>query len=150
MNDEILYLIEDVGEVELLEFLKEVSEDETTLFPLEERINLQEYCNKILNHAINFTARTENELIGIVSIYINNEKTKTAYITLVHVKPLFRGKRIASKLLENSIAYVYDKGFVCIDLEVFIENESAILLYAKKGFDVIEKKEISYIMRRNI
>jgi len=148
MCSKISFSINNIAQEELLNFLNEVNEDTSFIGQhLAERVNISEYCNKIYNNAFLFTANHEDELVGIIAIYLNDENKKAGYITLVHIKRGFRNMGIASSLLKDIILFSLKKDFKYIDLEVSIDNINAIYLYKKHGFVPIQKKGKSFIMR---
>ena len=107
--------------------------------PLSSYINIQEYSKKLFCKAINFEAWSEDRLIGLISVYLNDIKSKVAYISNVSFDLGYHNRGIASALLSKAIAYSVEKGFQSIKLDVFERNTIAINLYLKMGF----KKSIS-------
>lgn len=75
----------------------------------------------------------ENE--GKIAGYLGSWLVLTeAHITNIAVHPDFRGKKTASKLLEEFIKYLNKLGITYATLEVRISNIAAINLYKKFGF----------------
>lgn len=147
MMGDILYTIENLEDKELLSFLREIDSDVTLFYPISRRVDLFEYSRKLILNATHFCARNHNNLIGLISVYLNDCISKIGYITLVHVCVNFRNYGIASNLLDQVIVEAKKYGFKIIDLEVYIQNRKAINLYQKKGFFIKEEKKDSYIMR---
>jgi len=80
-----------------------ISVNNSFIPPLSEKLNLNEYSNKIVNNADRFEAWDLNKLIGLVAIYRNNFDSRIAFITNVSVDPLYQGYGIASSLLQECI-----------------------------------------------
>lgn len=105
--------------------------------PLSERVNLEEYANKIYENAITFEAWVFDRLIGMVAAYFNNAADSIGFITNVCVDAKFKGNNIASALMSKCINYAKENNFRSIFLEVNENNQAAINLYNKFGFKVI-------------
>lgn len=103
-----------------------------------EEVNLSEYSEKIFNNAINFEARDNERLIGLVSMYINEEDTSFGYITNVSIINEYKNRGIASNLLKKCIKYSKDINLNWISLKVDTKNVSAVNLYNK--FNFMEEK----------
>ncbi|MBV8666547.1 MAG: GNAT family N-acetyltransferase [Burkholderiaceae bacterium] len=108
--------------------------DSSFVPPLSSRVDISQYASKIAQAAERFEAYVDGELIGLVAAYCNDRINAVAYITSVSVLASWSGKGVATQLLDTCIALARNSGMQRIDLEVGSENESAIALYAKKGF----------------
>jgi len=75
---------------------------------LSEKVNISEYSEKIFNKAINIEAWDNERLIGLVSMYINEEDTSFGYITNVSIINEYKNRGIASNLLKKCIKYSKD------------------------------------------
>lgn len=119
--------------------------------PLETRINIEKYAEKICNNAIRLEYWDELEgLVGLVAMYINSSDNPFAYITNVSILDNWRGKGIASHLLSSAISYASSVPVLNIDLEVFLDNRPAISLYRKFGFTVLSDKDDLLVMRLHV
>lgn len=105
---------------------------------LSEKVNISEYSEKIFNKAINFEAWDNERLIGLVSMYINEEDTSFGYITNVSIINGDKNRGIASNLLKKCIKYSKDINLNWISLKVDTKNVSAVNLYNK--FNFMEEK----------
>lgn len=105
---------------------------------LSEKVNISEYSEKIFNKAINFEAWDNERLIGLVSMYINEEDTSFGYITNVSIINEYKNRGIASKLTKKCIKYSKDINLNWISLKVDTKNVSAVNLYNK--FNFMEEK----------
>lgn len=126
----------------LIEFLRSIDKD---FIPhLSEKVNLEEYVDKILekSHLIHFH-NDEGKLIGLLVLYCNDFKNKRAYIPLVGVLDSFRGNGIAKKMMSECLNYVKQKGFKIIGIHS--NNPIAINLYRKFGFRIINGSKRVYM-----
>lgn len=113
--------------------------------PLESTVDLDEYTKKIIAFAKRFEAWENDELIGLVAVYMNDLANGYAFITNVSVNKAHGGQGIAKRLLEQCIEDARKHGFKTIGLEVSKENQIAIALYKKLGFIILaEAQEVSF------
>lgn len=110
--------------------------------------NLENHAQKWLNELINgnrkiFVASSENQFIGeIALVYDKGDPDYTipgqrAYLSRLVVKEKFRGKGIASSLVDFLIAQAKSENFSELSLGVDIDNHIARHLYKKKGFTTV-------------
>lgn len=100
---------------------------------LDSYVNIDDYSKKIFEQAVLFSKFDNDKLIGLVAAY-DNPTEKFGWITNVSVDPNYSGKGIATELLNECKKYFEIKKYFSIFLEVFVNNERAIKLYAKQGF----------------
>lgn len=117
--------------------------------PLDEKVNINDYALKIHANAITFEVWNNNDLIGLVAAYFNQENL-TAFITNVSVLSNYGGQGIAANLLKNCIGYARIQAFLNIALEVNSNNFAAIRLYEKFGFQSLAQKNENLIMKLNL
>lgn len=132
--------------------IKKYLEENSSIFipPLNTRIDIEEFSNKIYNNAIHFCAFDKDNLIGFLASYFNHPQKEFGYITTISVSLEYQNKGIASKLLTEAFNYARLNNFNNIRLEVHKNNLHAIDFYKMKGFDFIEMKEFSYMMEAKI
>jgi ribosomal protein S18 acetylase RimI-like enzyme len=126
------------------------------LFPgsLSSRVELATYSDKIFNKAQRFEAWNQDELVGLIAAYHNDEK-QLVYITSVSVLEVFAGQGIAKQLLTYVINFAKENNTSTIELEVHKTNEKALTLYESNGFVEIqteentEMKKLVYFVSRN-
>ncbi|WP_350225026.1 GNAT family N-acetyltransferase [Aerococcus sp. UMB7834] len=82
-----------------------------------------------------------NEIIALLNVYCNNNKTQEAYICNVYVLKEYRGIGIAKKLVNKAIELVKKNNFKKIVLHVDITNVKAIQLYEKLDFKVAKEDD---------
>lgn len=98
---------------------------------LSSRINLYNLAEKINKLGYYHYIYDNNKVAAFLSYYLNDEY---AYINIVHVDPTFRGKGLASKILESMILAIKNTECKLIKLEVSKNNSSALKLYKSFGF----------------
>jgi ribosomal protein S18 acetylase RimI-like enzyme len=140
----ILYEIKKAAVPDLLSNLKACDMDFVP--PLSQRVNLDEYSNKLYTNSITFEAWSNNKLIGMVAAYFNNLGDSSAYVSNVCVENVYKGNNIATVLMKNCINYGIEKNFKTISLNVDENNLAAINLYKKCNFIIIGKNKTDVTM----
>lgn len=107
--------------------------------PLDTRVDLYSYANKIVNHASRFEAWLDGTLVGLVAVYFNDASLNSAFITNVSVEQAHQGKGIAKKLLLQSIKKAKELTFRYVYLEVSEQSAAALKLYQALGFSLAEE-----------
>jgi len=119
--------------------------------PLETYVDIALYAQKIHNRAFRVEAWHHQDLAGLVAIYLNDD---TGFITNVSVLAAYAGKGLATALLSRTEAIAKQKDCHVIQLEVKKENQKAVQLYDKLGFQIKpdEEKDITgiYLMIKNL
>ncbi len=105
------------------------------------QVKLDQYSNKIVEHATRFEAFCKNKLIGLIACYLNNYNCHTGFITNVSVVSSFKGNGIAKRLLSMLVHYAAEKNFNTISLEVNKFNIPAVSLYNSVGFVLTNEKQ---------
>lgn len=83
-----------------------------------------------------FIARSGSERVG--SIAISKKENNSSFINFLLVEERFRGKGIASLLLEKVLNYSYGHGVERVFLETYNCLEDARKLYRKYGFSIFK------------
>ena len=102
--------------------------------PLSVVVNIDEYAKKIASLADTIEVWDNNNLIGLVAIYLNDRVNKRAFITNVSTDESVQGLGIAKDLLHQAFGRAIALGFKFVLLEVGKDNLRAIALYKKAGF----------------
>ncbi|KAB7675696.1 GNAT family N-acetyltransferase [Plesiomonas shigelloides] len=118
--------------------------------PLSLSLDLDEYSKKIASKAILFTCFNDKSIIALCAIYATDKKYSQAYLTLLAVDPAFRGVGLAKKLMSEMEAYVLDAGFKYVKLEVYKTNISALSMYRRLGYEIVEESPNSYFLKKLI
>ena len=117
---------------------------------LDTYVNIEEYSKKIANLAIIWGEfDMEEVLIGMVAAYDNNPD-RVGWITNVSVDPKHTGRGIASKLLDECVAFFNQKGYIKVMLEVNASNKAAIALYTKHNFKIDNMKDKTLTLARSL
>jgi ribosomal protein S18 acetylase RimI-like enzyme len=111
---------------------------------LSTRVSLEVYAKKMADYAILFEAWADEQLIGMVAMYLNEQKH--GYITNVSVYNEYGGKGIAKQIFVYLMEYSKANKISEIKLEVSAINIAAINLYKYFGFESIEEKNNQIIM----
>jgi len=151
MNQPVYYKTSSASYDELLDHLRLCDEYHTP--KLSERLDIPSYAKKLFENSVTFEAWSENKLIGLIAVYFNNEKQ--GFISNVSVSGEHMKKGIATMLLQHCIKGAVRKHISSLSLEVSSNNETAITLYEKSGFQNSERqhpgKTIPFItMRLNL
>lgn len=117
---------------------------------LSERLEIDEYAQKIVENAITFEAWQEGLLVGLVAAYLNDPALKNSYVSNVTVEPVLMGKDVAAALFESCLTRARRDGFATMKLEVGQENQRAIRFYEKFGFQVQDRKNAMLQMSLNL
>ena len=139
------FLINKATESNIHKHLSECDAD--FLKALVERIDIKEYSKKIFDKSLRFEAWANNDLVGLVAAYCNDQNRRMAYITSVSVLKEWQNHGIANQLINMCIEYIEKLGIHCISLEVTSGNTQAIKLYEKHGFSIAEDMKSSIIMK---
>jgi len=102
--------------------------------PLEKRVDIAAYAEKIRSRAVTFEAFAGGELEGLVAAYLNDDTTVEGFITNVSVTDKFTGRGIAEELLNECIEYARLMKKERLSLEVSGDNALALKLYERLGF----------------
>ncbi|CDH19891.1 GNAT family N-acetyltransferase [Xenorhabdus bovienii] len=86
---------------------------------------------------IHFVAEIDGKVVGNVSLFtLDNPRRRHVVGVGISVDADYSGKGIGSKMMEFAIDYAFNwLAAVRIELEVFTDNEKAIALYTKFGFE---------------
>lgn len=117
--------------------------------PLDERVNINTYAERIFENADTFEAWSGNALIGLVAVYCNDE-SGNAFITNVSVLQEFNGRGIASAILKMCFHHLRRVSIRNVTLKVDGKNKPARFLYVKHNFQEIESYGDEIFMRRRI
>lgn len=109
---------------------------------LNTRVDLKMFANKIFNNAEIIEAWSpDDRLIGLISVYLNNNENKIGFINNVSIDKKFMQKGIATLLMENCIKCAKEKMFKCIYLEVNKNNKVAVNFYLKFNYKIYDDCE---------
>lgn len=138
MSKSVEYRLNKASEAEIAEHLWLCDADFVP--PLSDRVDINDYAEKIAGKAMRFEAWSGDKLVGLVAVYCNDLEKRIAYITNVSVLRESMGKGIAESLIKRCIEHVKALGMRQVSLEVASDNMPAIGLYEKGGFVVGKTK----------
>jgi ribosomal protein S18 acetylase RimI-like enzyme len=124
--------------------------DEDFIPKLSSCVDLNYYAKKLHSKAFNYEYWIGQKLIGLVSMYWDNNTNSSAFISNVCVLNNYSGKGVASKLLRSCILYAENNRIEEIKLEVSKVNNIIIMLYKKHGFSFLREDDINIIMELKI
>lgn len=139
---DVIYTIDKSCYEQIFEHLNECSEDFVP--PLSTYVDISEYSKKLYTQSKRFEAFYQNKLVGLISIYINENDS---FITNVSVNKNFTGKDISQNLLDNCKNFIKNLNHHSIFLEVKLENFRAIKFYKKHSFFIVKNNEDNYKMQ---
>lgn len=138
-----------------INYLQEVKDDFSP--PLSQRISensnvkdINEYCEKLLSKANVFATFDRNKIVGVIAIYTNNRIKREAYIPILSVMNNYKGRGIASRLLETAVSCAHENKMKIVHVKTWPENKNAISLYKKNKFKIIKQDESSLYLKREI
>ncbi|WP_066633780.1 GNAT family N-acetyltransferase [Desulfolucanica intricata] len=126
------------SEVERLsEFLYSI--DRAFFIPLSEKVNIDSYAVKILTKGVVLIAEFEEQIIGSLLGYANDQTSHMAYISTFGLLESYRGYGIGYLLLSAMKEICIENGMKYICLYTHKTNDSAIRFYKRNGF--VEKDD---------
>ena len=105
--------------------------------PLSLRVNIDEYAEKLANSSFNFFLEIESKDAAHAGLYINKEESK-AYLSSIAVLPVFFGKGLGSKLLQEIECFLKKHNIRLIELEADLNSKKLRNFYTKAGFKITE------------
>ena len=125
-------------------------EDLKELFRLEQLcFDAESFSRRQINYLIrqsagHFMVLTEDEKIAGFLVLLIRKTSFKARIYSIAVSPHFRGKNYGKTLLDKAVELALEEGKKSLTLEVNENNEAAIQLYKKFGFQVTGKRKAYY------
>ncbi len=110
-------------------------------------VSIEAYSEKIIDNACVIEAYYENELVGLLSVYLNLD---IAFITQLVVIPEFQGCGLAKGLLEEAVKKAKEKKIETVELECFSSDIKAKTFYIKQGFKELEQRNNKILMELKI
>jgi len=146
-SQEIQFEIKELSVLEISDFFK--IHDNDYFEKLSDRVNINDYSEKLLESSIQFTLWDNVNLIGLSPCYFNNVKEKVGYISSLTIKEGFRGRKLGSKLISRISEYAKENGFNVVMVKIHYLNEKSHQFYKKNGFtDFIKDKDNGFRLLR--
>lgn len=116
----------------LVQFLERV--DVLLPIPLSERVDLNDYAQKVLENGVVLSVEKDNEIVSACMFYCNDIQTQQAYITLLATLPTQQGKHYGNALMRFTERICKDRGMREIHLDTEKCNTKAIRFYENMGY----------------
>lgn len=123
---------------ELLFFLRSV--DALFPVPLSDKVDLEEYADKLLDRACLVAERADGKLAGLAAGYVEHLTGDFAYVAVVGVRPEHQRKGIAKSLVSRFVELCRARGLKGVHLYTDASNAPAIRMYEKLGFGIVHPK----------
>lgn len=147
MMDDIKVKREQLSQVDIQQYFEKNVDMLQEMF---ERVDLVEFSEKISTNAVHFEVRDQDELVGFMAAYYNDEESKVAYITTISISPKYQGQGLGKKLLVEGIEYARQKRFLFVRLQVRKANSLALKFYESFDFQKVETCENSFFLEKAI
>lgn len=140
-------MIRVIGKSDILNLLYEFD----SVFPhnREKVSDYDSWASKISNNGF-AVATDNNDHAGMAVFYANNLESRKGYISLIGLKPDFRGKGLGKSFLNDIIEEMKKCGMNSVYLEVDDDNQSAKAFYTRYGFELEEKRENTQLLKYKI
>lgn len=109
-----------------------------------------EYVEKLLAKAIVVGYFKYNKLVAFIAYYANDALSYNGFLSMLCVDSSLRKEGIATILVEGAQKHLIKKGYSVLSLEVLKSNISAISLYEKLGFNIVDDRGNKFFMCCNI
>lgn len=142
------YLIKTAGVDDIYCHLKACNDN--FIPPLDTRVELMEYTNKLVVQSITFEAWNDKLLVGLIAVYFNQmdiNGRKIGYVSNVSTMLECAGQGIATQLMIMCLKYATQNKVNEISLEVNSSNIIAIGLYKKLGFVELNRRQHAIEMK---
>lgn len=126
-------LLADLSRKNMIESFLQLMSHEFPI-PLNEKVLISDYVEKILNRGYILVAEENGEIAGINMFYANDDVKKQAWISLICVSEKYRRAGVATSLLKMSEDISLNNGMKYLLLHVHKDNVKAIKAYEKYGF----------------
>ncbi len=114
------------------------------------RVDIGEQAEKFSRHASVLRLSCANRSIGFAAFYHNDSLTRTAYLSMIAIKPEYARRGYGIMLLKYVEGIAEASGMSCLKLEVLRTNLSAQSFYSKLGYNMFKETDDSVYMEKNI
>lgn len=107
------------------------------------------YAKKLSEKAFVYVALYNDDIIGFTAFYANDYITQTAFGTLIAVLPDYQNRKIGQMFLTKIFNTAKEVGMTKMKLSVRKDNDKAIALYKKYGFEYLcdENDEFFFMIK---
>jgi len=138
-TENIQFEIKKLPEKRISDFFKE--HDNDYFERLSDRIDIDDYSQKIYQNATHFTLYDGDTLIGFSPCYFNDDAKEKAYISSLTITDGYRRSKLGSTLLSQIKTYAVDQGVKQLIVSVHSNNKNSINFYNQNEFSVDENNE---------
>ena len=120
---------------------------------LSEKADLLEYTEKIFELGIVVLAKSQDEIIGILTGYLNDAEKRQGYISVLEVSDECRGAGVAKALLDEFEKSARTAQIRTIKLYTHRDNEGAKRFYLKNGYQIKNEQanyDYSIVLEKNV
>jgi ribosomal protein S18 acetylase RimI-like enzyme len=132
----------------IISYLNENAENFTP--PLQERIDILSFSEKLFKNAIQFWAEHDDRLVSFAGCYFNCPNKEFGFISTISVIKSYQNLGIGTLLLDKIIEFAKENQFREVRLEVYCYNKQAIQFYLAYGFKKIEIRKNKFFLSFNI
>ena len=125
---------QEIEKEKFFDFIKKINYDFP--IPVSEKVDLNEYCEKLWEKAELVAEVQDEEILGLVAGYMNDLENGSAYISLVGVSRDFRNQGLGKKLVHQFVLRCREKQIRSVNLYTHKTNQAAIKMYEGLGFEI--------------
>lgn len=125
---------QEIEKEKFFDFIKKINYDFP--IPVSEKVDLNEYCEKLWEKAELVAEVQDEEIRGLVAGYMNDLENGSAYISLVGVSRDFRNQGLGKKLVHQFVLICREKQIRSVNLYTHKTNQAAIKMYEGLGFEI--------------
>ena len=125
---------QEIEKEKFFDFIKKINYDFP--IPVSEKVDLNEYCEKLWEKAELVAEVQDEEIRGLVAGYMNDLENGSAYISLVGVSRDFRNQGLGKKLVHQFVLLCREKQIRSVNLYTHKTTQAAIKMYEGLGFEI--------------
>lgn len=109
------------------------------------------YAEKLSEKAFVYAARYNDEVVGFTAFYANDFISKIAFGALIAVHPNYQNMKLGQMLMIKTFKTAKDVGMTKIKISVRKDNNKAISLYKKYGYEYLcDDNDESFFMIKDL
>ena len=112
---------QEIEKEKFFDFIKKINYDFP--IPVSEKVDLNEYCEKLWEKAELVAEVQDEEIRGLVAGYMNDLENGSAYISLVGVSRDFRNQGLGKKLVHQFVLLCREKQIRSVNLYTHKTNQ---------------------------
>ncbi len=106
--------------------------------PLSTRMPIADYLEKLLKYGHIIMAKYGQDYAGMVAFYCNDIQNQIGFLSILAVKPRYRGQGLGTTLFLTMLHAMRKAGMKCAQLGTSANNPS-VRLYERLGFETIHQ-----------